>query len=121
MFFKPTYVYVKIRKNAFWVKQLETQKIVDLIAPEPFTTTRLLVGQLTAARQMIMSAIRQSYSNKRPLFHPKILIQPLEYIEGGLSEVEERTLLELLAVSIPSTSEDKLVFSGVAVTPQSGE
>ena len=60
MFFKPTYVYVKIRKNAFWVKQLETQKIVDLIAPEPFTTTRLLVGQLTAARQMIMSAIRQS-------------------------------------------------------------
>ena len=109
MFFKPTYLYIKVRKNAVWVKQLETQKVVDLIAPEPFTTTRLLVGQLTVARQTIRSAIAQVYSNRRLLLSPKILIQPLEYIEGGLSEVEKRTLLELFAVSIPFTSEDNNV------------
>jgi hypothetical protein len=94
--FTPTHVYVKIRKNAVYVKQLETQTIVNLIAPEPFTTTRLLVGQSTVAATVIMSAILQSYSNRKLLRAPKVIIHPLEYIEDGLSEVEERTFLDLL-------------------------
>jgi hypothetical protein len=94
--FTPTHVYVTIRKNAVWVKQLETQTIVNLIAPEPFTTTRLLVGQSTVAATVIMSAILQSYSNRKLLRAPKVIIHPLEYIEDGLSEVEERTFLDLL-------------------------
>ena len=58
MFFKPTHMYVKIRKNAVWAKHLETQSSIDLVSPEPFKATRLLVGEWNIAVAATKSAIR---------------------------------------------------------------
>ena len=58
-----------------------------------FSTARLLVGEFTAADKALNIAFA-SVEELR-VRKPKVLIQPLEYLEGVLSQVEERVLLEL--------------------------
>lgn len=89
------HIYIKLKKNTVWAKCIETQRVAELISPQPFTTKRLLVGQFSIAEPIVQSLVRQVYS--RSLIAPKVLVHPLEYIEEGLSEVEERCFCDLAA------------------------
>jgi rod shape-determining protein MreB and related proteins len=109
MFFSPTHVYVKIHEDSVEAKHLETQHSVRLISPEPFTTSRLLVGEFTIAEKLIKSAVQQCCSKKKLTVSPNILIHPLEKVEGGLSEVEKKTFLEL---AIFAGARDAIVWVG---------
>lgn len=61
----------------------------------PFSTERLLVGMFSIAESALRGALAKVRG--RRLRKDRVLIQPLEMIDGGLSEVEERVLLELAA------------------------
>lgn len=93
------YIYVKVGVNKFTIKLIESNielKIeLKIIAKEPFTTDRLLVGNFTNAEKLLEESIKNLYKPKwfRPT--PPIIIQPLYMIDGGLSEVEERAIYEL--------------------------
>ncbi|MEL6383785.1 MAG: 1-pyrroline-5-carboxylate dehydrogenase [Cyanobacteria bacterium J06626_18] len=95
MVFKRNHTYVKMRKDMLWVKHLKNRTVVKLKSPQPFSTERLLVGQVSVAEAALKSAVRQAYAGRRQLVSPYMLIQPLECIEGGVSEAEEMTLMEL--------------------------
>jgi len=62
---------------------------------EAFTTTRLLVGQFKVAEELLTTLVKDVKSRGLFSAQPRLLFQPLEMIEGGLSEVEERVFLEL--------------------------
>ncbi len=86
--------YVKIYKNKIVIKNLSNALPAQMFMPDtPFTSTRLLVGAFSPAVQCLTQAIK---STKTWLgASPRLLIQPMEMNEGGLSEVEERIFREL--------------------------
>jgi len=90
-------VYVKVSKNQFRVRHVVDNKEIVVSAFEPFTTTRLLVGEFAIAEKYLKDGIKKLHEGRWFAASPVIVIQPLEMIEGGLSQVEERVLRELAA------------------------
>jgi MreB/Mbl protein len=91
------FIYVKIYKNKMTVRHINSNKELTESTDVPFTTQRLLVGDFTVAEQFLKYLVKKVAPTGWFTPSPKILIQPLEMIEGGLSQVEERALLELAA------------------------
>ena len=88
-------VYVRVRKNQFRVRSLESAAEAAFDAQPPFTTARLLIGQFQAAEKLLKRALTEMSKGGIFAASPQILIQPLEMLDGGLSEVEERVLKEV--------------------------
>ena len=88
-------LYVQVRKNRFRLRHIEGKQEREVSAQTPFTTTRLLVGQYQAAETLLKQAMRAIGSGGLFRVSPVVVIQPMELVEGGLSEVEERVYREL--------------------------
>jgi len=86
---------VQVRKNTFRLRHIEGKKEREISAQKPFTTTRLLVGQFQEAESLLRKAIQEISNGSLFQVSPVIVIHPIEMVEGGLSEVEERALREL--------------------------
>ncbi|GLQ30022.1 hypothetical protein [Litoribrevibacter albus] len=90
------YLYIKVLKNVFEILPLENADTVTRYTSEqPFTTTRLLVGQFSAAETSLKQAITETLGKPRLLSSICLIIHPIEMCEGGLSQVEERIFIEL--------------------------
>lgn len=90
-------IYVKVTNNQFWVRHIESQKEAIETALEPFTTKRLLIGEFTIAEKYLKRAIKKIDEGKWFSASPVVIIHPMEMIEGGLSQIEERAMVELAA------------------------
>lgn len=91
-----TDIYIKVRKNRFEAKNLSSNHGWESIHSElAFTTDRLLVGSFSVAEPVLTKLVKSI--NTGGLFRksPQVVIQPMELVEGGLSEVEERIFKEL--------------------------
>ena len=88
-------LYIQVRKNRFRLRHIEGKQEREVSAQTPFTTTRLLLGQFQAAETLLKQAIRAIGSGGLFQVSPVVVIHPMEMVEGGLSEVEERALREL--------------------------
>ncbi len=90
-------IYIKVYPNKITLRHIEDGKTISVTPATGFTTHRLLVGQFTEADNTIKNGMRQL--NKGNWFSPKptVIIHAMEKIEGGLSQVEERILIELAA------------------------
>ena len=93
--FQQQTIYIKVSINRFDLRHIESGKIISISAVEPFTTERLLIGQFHSAEKALNDGIKQITGHRLMASKPRVLIQPREKIEGGLSEVEERVLLEV--------------------------
>jgi len=88
-------LYVRVRKNQFRVRSIESAKEATFDAQPSFTTARLLIGQFQAAENVLKRAVKEMSKGGIFAVSPQVLMQPLEMLEGGLSEVEERVLREV--------------------------
>lgn len=91
-------LYVQVYENRFVLKRLDSGgPAIEIESIEPFSTQRLLVGQFQAASRALERGFKQARA-VGSLFglKPAVVIQPMEKIDGGLSEVEERILTELV-------------------------
>ena len=88
-------MYVKVRRNQFQVRSLKSGLDVTSVAQTPFTTTRLLIGQFAVAEKALKDALKQVSKGSFLAVSPDIVIHPLEMVEGGLSEIEERIIHEI--------------------------
>lgn len=96
--FRSKSVYVKIYTNRFVLKLLEDGQVpVTVMPPEPFTTKRLLVGNFTAAEVALKTGLKQVFAGRWFSSSPAVVMQPMDMIEGGLSQVEERLFMESAA------------------------
>lgn len=92
----PKSVYVKVFENRFVLKLLDDgEKPVTVIAPKSFTTKRLLVGDFTLAEATLKSGLKKLFEGRWFTASPAMVIHPMEMVDGGLSQVEERVFLEL--------------------------
>ena len=90
-------VYVKVFSNRFELKHIESGKFEVAVSNESFATDRLLVGKFSVAENVLQGAMKQLHQNRWLSPSPIVVIHPMEKVEKGLSEVEERVLLELAA------------------------
>ncbi len=90
-------LYVRVSRNQLRVRHLETKREVAVSPRVPFSTRRLLVGNLTSAEESLQQAVDRVQKGRWYPSPPAVVIHPLEMVEDGLSEVEERVLRELAA------------------------
>jgi rod shape-determining protein MreB len=87
--------------------------MVDRVASEPFSHPRTVIGTFTTAQaelKALVAETRGGFSLKLD-----ILIHPLERIEGGLTQIEERALLEL---ALGAGASHARVWVGAPLTDQ---
>lgn len=106
-------IYVQVRKNAFRLRHIEGKKEREIVARKPFTTTRLLVGQFQEAASLLRKAIREAGNGGLFQVSPVVVIHPVEMVEGGLSEIEERLFIEL---ALSSGARSVYVYVGSPLT-----
>lgn len=71
-------------------------KTIDSYPDEPFTTTRLIVGTFMPAVNCLKKGLKElGAAGFLKLSRPTLQIYAREMCEDGLSEVEERCLLEV--------------------------
>ncbi len=88
-------LYVKVFKNRFQIRHVERKIEIQSSALEPFTTTRLLIGEFTKSQQVLKAGLKKILSGRWYSPAPKIVIHPMEMVDGGLSEIEARILREV--------------------------
>ena len=88
-------VYVRVGRNQFRVRHIESGADTTAVASTSFTTARLLIGQFGAAEETLKVALKQLSAGRLFASSPSVVMHPLEMVEGGLSEIEDRTLREV--------------------------
>ncbi len=91
-------VYIKVYKNKFHIRHIESKNEIVALPEIPFTTERLIIGQFKNAEIALRKGCKKLYLKKWITPSPKVLIQQMEMNEGGLSDVEGRTLKEVSMV-----------------------
>ncbi|HDH12595.1 MAG TPA: 1-pyrroline-5-carboxylate dehydrogenase [Nitrospirae bacterium] len=89
-------IYIKIYENRVYIRNIDDRKEIELSSTSPFTTERLLIGNFTVAQTLLIKGIKIVMGKK--FFVPIILMHPIEKIDGGLSQVEERVLKDLAII-----------------------
>jgi rod shape-determining protein MreB and related proteins len=88
-------IYIRVSRNKFHVRHLEKGVTREAISATGFTTMRVLVGNFSEAERILKSIVKEIGGVSFFSIKPRILIHPIEMLEGGLSQVEERVLHEL--------------------------
>jgi hypothetical protein len=90
-------LYLKLSCNQMHLTHVQSARTLHLHADPAFSNVRLLVADFAAAQQLLQSGVTELLPRRflRLSWPPQLLIQPLERLEGGLSQIEERILLEL--------------------------
>jgi rod shape-determining protein MreB and related proteins len=99
-------IYVRVSKNKFRLKNIDSGQEQTAEPLSPFTTSRLLIGQFDVAEKTLKHAFTSIVSRGLFASSPRVVMHPLEMVEGGLAEVEERVMREL---AIGAASAQKVV------------
>src|SRR5215217_1769629 len=91
----PNAVYVRVSRNQFRIRHVKSGAESTFQASVPFSTVRLLIGEFTAAEQALKAALKNAEKERLLRLPPQMLMHPLEMVEGGLSQIEERIFLEV--------------------------
>lgn len=94
--FKLKSIYIKIKRNHVEVTDLNTGETVTQQAIQSFSSIRNVVSSFNPANETIQSALEKlGLKGRSFLSKMNILIQQLEGLEGGLSDIEKRALRDL--------------------------
>lgn len=87
---------IQIFTNRMIVRNVGTGQSVVRVATRPFSSRRLLIGDLDAAEALLGDIIKDMEGWKRFLRSPaKAIFRPMELSEGGLCPVEAQVLADL--------------------------
>tara|TARA_R110002073_G_scaffold243551_2_gene405732 strand:+ start:818 stop:1210 length:393 start_codon:yes stop_codon:yes gene_type:complete len=92
----PNTLYVQVRANEFIVKHIESGRTCHRKARVPFTSKRLLIGHFSAAQALLRECFRELLESTSRIIRPNAVIHPLEMVEDGLTDVEQRILVEVV-------------------------
>ena len=61
----------------------------------PFSHPRSLLGEFQVAEKMLQFAFREQHKSNFLTPSPRVIVHPMEKLEGGLTEIEEKAFREL--------------------------
>lgn len=100
-FYQPPYIALeKDSKGKFIVKAVGVEAknlagTANIEVTNPFSHPRLLVGDFHKAEKILMHAVREVCGKKLFSPSPRVVIQPMEKLEGGVTDIELRVFREL--------------------------
>jgi hypothetical protein len=94
--FKPLPVYIKLFSNKIEVTDLNTGNSLIKVAVDQFSNERLVIANFQNADTLLRSALKELLK-LRSFLQPslKVVIQQMEKLEEGLSQVEIRALRDI--------------------------
>ncbi|GKW23551.1 hypothetical protein PEC311524_11450 [Pectobacterium carotovorum subsp. carotovorum] len=113
-------LYIRIYRDTLMVRNVDTQKEVTGQSEIPFTTTRLLLGQMIPAMKLL-DRLTRKVAPKRliDLFSShKVIIHVMEMNEGGHSQVEFASYIELAKSISPQGKHIYVCSKNVPLTDQ---
>lgn len=86
--FKKEVIYIKLFENKIDLKHIETGTTYNRESLQKFSNERLLIAKPSVAIAFIREVLKEVFA--KSLIDPKlaVLLQPMEKIEGGISETE---------------------------------
>ncbi len=94
--FKAIPIYAKIYNDKIEVTNLVKGDTIALNASEKFSSSRIVLSNFSNAEMLLRNILRELGLSKRFLSpRLKVLLQIMENIEGGLSDLERRGLRDL--------------------------
>jgi rod shape-determining protein MreB and related proteins len=98
--FRTNLLYVRIRRDAFDIRNIDTDQRNIARSLSGFSSERLLIANFSEAESTLLSGIRELPQPGRSVaWRACILFHPLELVDGGISQVEDRVLRELAAAA----------------------
>ncbi|MEL4886366.1 hypothetical protein N6P31_04605 [Pectobacterium betavasculorum] len=90
-------LYIRIYRDTLTVRNVDSKKEMTEQPEVPFTTTRLLLGQMIPAMKLLDRLVRKVAAKRLvDLFYShNVIIHPMEMNEGGHSQVEFASYIEL--------------------------
>ena len=85
-------IYVQVFADRIVVSNIDAGLTCTIQRSPHSASPRMLVGNFTLSEQELKAGVK---SVRRGLRAPEILVHPMERIEGGVPQVEERVFLEL--------------------------
>jgi hypothetical protein len=85
---------------------------MDLVAKTPFSDHRMLVGNFSNAEALLKDGLKHIIASRfAPA--PSVLVHPMERVDGGLNQVEERLYREL---ALGAGARKVVVWSGAVLS-----
>ena len=84
-------LYVRIYTDRIRIRRIETGEDIDLNATTPFSHPRSTIGSFKHA----LSLLQQGFRSIRKITQPVVIMHIMGDNEGGLTEIEERVLVEI--------------------------
>ena len=109
-----TDLYVQVTRNRVAARNVASGNGTEQQPIQPFSHPRALVGNFVVAQATIKAAVKAVQTGAFPKL-VRIVIHPMELIEGGLTQVEERVLREL---AIGSGVSRVVVWVGAALSDE---
>ncbi|MCA5930231.1 hypothetical protein LET06_04575 [Pectobacterium versatile] len=113
-------LYIRIYRNTLTVRNVDTKQEVTEQSETPFITTRLLLGQIIPAMKLL-DRLARKVAPKRliDLFSShKVIIHAMEMNEGGHSQVEFASYIELAKRISPQGKHIYVCSKNVPLTDQ---
>ncbi len=90
-------IYVRIYENKVHIRNINDRNEIELSTESPFTTERLLIGNFTVAQALLKKGLKIVMGKQFVAL--VFLIHPIEKVDGGLSQVEDRVLRDLAIIA----------------------
>jgi len=103
-------IYVQVFRSKFIVRNVDSGESTEISRDQSYASPRMLIADFTMAQHQLKEAVR---SVRRGLRAPAILIHPMELIEGGITQVEYRTFVEL---GLGAGASKSSVYSGTPLS-----
>ncbi len=94
-FFKTDHLYVRLYSNKIEVINLENGQSVIKNADEKFSSSRIVISNFQKADILLRSIIEELGMRRNFFLRRKIVIQQMEKMDGGLSDIEKGALQDL--------------------------
>ncbi|MEI7367463.1 YjaA family stress response protein [Pectobacterium sp. 1950-15] len=113
-------LYIRIYRDTLTVRNVETKQEVTETSATPFTTTRLLLGQMIPAMKLLDRLTRKVAAKRLiNLFSShNVIIHAMEMNEGGQSQVEFASYIELAKSISPQGKHIYVCSKNVPLTDQ---
>lgn len=85
-------IHVQVFRSKFIVTNVDSGESTEISRDQSHASPRMLIADFTMAQCQLKEAVK---SVRRGLRAPAVLIHPMELIEGGVTQVEYRTFVEL--------------------------
>lgn len=98
--FKPIPVYIKLFTNRIEITRLDNGETISKKASNEFSNSRLVLAHFENA-QILLRSLLNRWTTKKLIFQKgfNTVIQQMDKMEDGISQVEKQAMIELAELS----------------------